>query len=101
MAKNTPHEVHKRVLSVFGVYSGEGWARTASGLGTPPTASGSNRPFYSNTNGSPSANSTLTMMMLTKPMLLKGWRPTSVTRSRKPTPEFMRSRTRERRSEAA
>ena len=30
-------------------------------------------PRYSNTNASPSANSTLTMMMETKPMLLKGW----------------------------
>ena len=40
MAKNTPHEAHKRVLSVgvFGYESGQ--ARTASGLGTPPTASG-------------------------------------------------------------
>ena len=35
---------------------------------------------YSNTNGSPSANSTLTMMTETKPMLLKGWRSTSVIR---------------------
>ena len=34
------------------------------------------------------ARSTLTMITLTKPIERKGWRSTSVTRSRKPTPEF-------------
>ncbi len=42
---------------------------------------------YSNTNGRPSAKSPLTMITLTKPIERKGWRPTSVTRRRKPTPE--------------
>ena len=38
-------------------------------------------PFYSNTTGSPIANSTLTMMMETKPIERKGRLSTSVTRS--------------------
>ena len=35
---------------------------------------GLRRAPYNNTNGSPSAKSTLTMITETKPMLLKGWR---------------------------
>ncbi len=45
---------------------------------------------YSNTNGSPSVNRPDATITLTKPIEPKGWRSTSVTRSRKPTPEFMR-----------
>ncbi len=73
MAHNTPCDAFKRVLSVFGVYSG-----TESGLEQPRGLERrlplrAETPRYSNTNGSPIANSTLTMMTLTKPMLLKGW----------------------------
>jgi hypothetical protein len=50
----------------------------------------------SNTNGSPSANSALTKMTLTKPIERKGCFSTSVTRSRKPTTEFVRRRIQER-----
>jgi len=57
--------------------------------------------FYSNTNGSPSAKITDVMITLTKPTLRKGWRSTSVMRNRKPTPEFIRSSTRETSTEAA
>ena len=42
MAFNTPHEAHKRVLSVFGVYSGtREQARTSSGLTGPSVDSAS------------------------------------------------------------
>jgi len=40
------------------------------------------------------------MSTLAKPIERKGWRSTSVTRSRKPTPEFMRRRTRETRTDS-
>ena len=50
---------------------------------------------YITTSGKPIRKIRLATITLTKPMLRKGWRSTSVTRSRKPTPEFMRSRTRE------
>ena len=38
---------------------------------------------YGRTTGSPSANSPLTMITLTKPIERKGWRSASVTRSRR------------------
>jgi len=74
MAHNTPYEAHKRVLSVFGVYSG-----TESGLEQPRGLERrlplrAETPRYSTTNGSPSANSTLTMITLTKPIERNGWR---------------------------
>ena len=46
--------------------------------------------YPSSTSGSPSTNSTLTMITETKPIERNGWRSTSVTRIRNPTPLFMR-----------
>ncbi len=73
---NTPHEARKRVLSVFGVYSG-----TEDGLEQPRGLQDRlwirlRTTRYTNTNGSPIANGTLTMITETKPIERKGWRST-------------------------